>query len=83
MSSTLFNGRITYQPQGRIDIKPGNILLEIDKVEDVIQKLKQSSHDRNEFLSAAMTPSEALITGSTDSLETVNVRIADFGVGMW
>ena len=83
VSLALFDGLITYQPNDRIDIKPGNILLEIDKVEDVIQKLKQSSHGRNEFLSAAMTPSEALITGSTDSLETVNVRIVDFGVGMW
>ncbi len=65
----------------REDLKPGNILLEIDDHEDLAHHgSTQSRFDESTPLEASSIRSEAIETKPVDLLKTVKVRIVDFGV---
>jgi serine/threonine protein kinase len=67
-----------------IDVKPGNILIDIDDVESVVAShLKQSPQNTPMHVTASDLRSEALAATDADSMANINVRIVDFGVGEW
>jgi hypothetical protein len=67
-----------------VDIKLGNILIDVEDVESVIDShLKQSPENTHIHVTASNLRSEALVATDADSIANINVRIVDFGVGEW
>lgn len=68
----------------KIDLKPGNVLLGLEKIEEMVQKhLNLYPCDDSSNSRAPHFESKAIANAKLDPSASIHIRIVDFGVGKW